>query len=106
LICHPPNLVLPYCPDAMETRCVENRVFAVTCNRTGIERRGGKTLSFIGSSQIVDPKGQVLVRAERDEECVRMAVIDPALSRVKWMTEGNELFGDRRGELYEVLTEQ
>jgi predicted amidohydrolase len=28
IICHPSNLVLPYCQDAMITRCLENRVFA------------------------------------------------------------------------------
>ncbi len=44
VICHPSNLVLPYCQTAMVTRCLENRVFAVTCNRTGTEQRGGKVL--------------------------------------------------------------
>jgi predicted amidohydrolase len=39
LICHPSNLVLPHCPDAMITRCLENRVFAVTANRVGAENR-------------------------------------------------------------------
>ena len=106
LICHPANLVLPYCPDAMVTRCVENRVFAVTCNRTGIERRGGNMLTFIGSSQIVDPKGRVLVRAEKDEECVQVAVIDPRAARDKKITERNELFEDRRMELYRTLVER
>ena len=105
LICHPANLVLPYCPAAMVTRCVENRVFAVTCNRIGMERRGGKALSFIGSSQIVDPKGQVLVRAKRDEESVQVAEIDPTLARDKRITERNDLFEDRRGTLYGALTE-
>src|SRR5215831_10739922 len=35
LIAHPSNLVLPHCPDAMVTRCLENRVFAATANRIG-----------------------------------------------------------------------
>ncbi|OGD79070.1 MAG: hypothetical protein A2Y64_06710, partial [Candidatus Coatesbacteria bacterium RBG_13_66_14] len=30
VLCHPANLVLPHCPDAMVTRCLENRVYAVT----------------------------------------------------------------------------
>ncbi|MGH7255869.1 MAG: nitrilase-related carbon-nitrogen hydrolase, partial [Nitrospirales bacterium] len=42
ILCHPSNLVLPYCPDAMVTRCLENRVFAITANRIGSEARGGK----------------------------------------------------------------
>ena len=41
LIAHPSNLVMPYCPDAMVTRCLENRVFAATANRVGEEDRGG-----------------------------------------------------------------
>jgi len=105
LICHPANLVLPYCPDAMVTRCIENRVFAVTCNRIGVERRGGNTLSFIGSSQIVDPKGNVLIRADRDEACVRVAEIDPMLARDKQIMEHNDLFEDRRVALYGALME-
>src|SRR5579884_760882 len=71
IICHPSNLVLPYCPDAMVTRCLENRVFAVTANRIGFEERGNKPrLNFIGSSEIVTPRGRILARAPRDEEAV------------------------------------
>ncbi len=106
LICHPANLVLPYCPAAMVTRCVENRVFAVTCNRIGVEQRGGNTLTFIGSSQIVDPKGNVMVRAGKDEACVQVAEIDPTLARDKKITARNALFWDRRVELYGALTER
>ena len=39
IIAHPSNLVLPYCPQSMPTRCLENRVFAVTANRIGEENR-------------------------------------------------------------------
>ena len=35
VVCHPANLVLPFCQDAMITRCLENRVYAITANRTG-----------------------------------------------------------------------
>ena len=61
IVAHPSNLVLPHCPDAMITRCLENRVFAVTCNRIGSEERGGKEkLSYIGTSEIVSPTGKIL----------------------------------------------
>ncbi|MBE9532051.1 MAG: acyltransferase, partial [Proteobacteria bacterium] len=54
IICHPSNLVLPHCPQAMITRCLENRVFAITANRVGSEARvGAERLRFIGKSQIV-----------------------------------------------------
>ncbi|TAN61745.1 acyltransferase, partial [bacterium] len=66
VILHPSNLVLPYCPDAMITRCLENRVFAITANRVGVEERiKGRALHFIGSSQITAPNGSVLCRAAK-----------------------------------------
>ena len=45
LIAHPSNLVMPYCPDAMVTRCLENKIFSATANRIGSENRGGLNLS-------------------------------------------------------------
>ena len=53
LIAHPSNLVLPYCPDAMITRSIENRIFTATANRTGRENtQDGRVLNFI--IQIID----------------------------------------------------
>ncbi len=57
ILCHPSNLVLQFCPDAMITRCLENRVFAITANRVGSENRTGQQLDFIGLSQVVGPGG-------------------------------------------------
>jgi predicted amidohydrolase len=96
IICHPANLVLPYCPQAMITRCLENRVFAITANRIGTEKRSEETLTFIGTSQIVGTKGEVLYRAssERDEAVV--VEIDPKIARDKQVTSMNHLFDDRR----------
>ena len=39
IIAHPSNLVLPHCPQAMITRCLENRIFAITADRVGEEER-------------------------------------------------------------------
>ena len=58
VICQPANLVLPWCQDAMRTRSIENRVFSVTANRIGMEKRGNISLTFTGKSQIVSPNGQ------------------------------------------------
>ena len=33
IVAHCANLVLPHCPAAMITRCIENRVFAITADR-------------------------------------------------------------------------
>ena len=101
IIAHPANLVLPYCPEAMRTRCLENRVYAVTANRTGSEQRGGKKrLEFIGTSEIVSPNGEVLSRAERDSEEFGSAEVDVSLARNKNLNPFNNLFKDRRKDFY------
>ncbi len=69
LIAHPSNLVLPHCPQAIITRCLENRIFVVTANRVGTEERiPGNALNFIGQSQVVDPYGNILCRASENGE--------------------------------------
>src|SRR6185369_5194878 len=55
VIAHPSNLVFRNAQDTMRTRSFENRVFVVTANRTGTEKRAGGTVPFTGRSQIVDP---------------------------------------------------
>ena len=99
VVVHPSNLVLPYCPDAMVTRAIENRVFIITTNRIGTEERGGQRNRFIGRSQVVTPKAEILVRAG-EEECVRVVEFDPALALNKDVTPYNNVFADRRPELY------
>jgi predicted amidohydrolase len=100
IVCHPANLVLPYCQNAMVTRCLENRVFAITANRIGFDQRKNDRLSFTGKSQITGHLGEILVRASEDEEEVGVFEIDPALARDKNITDYNHLLSDRRPELY------
>ncbi|MEW6108937.1 MAG: nitrilase-related carbon-nitrogen hydrolase [Nitrospirota bacterium] len=101
IIAHPANLVLPYCPDAMVTRCLENRVFAVTANRIGSEKRGDKKeLKFIGSSEIVSPGGKTLTRASSDEEIFSVSEIDISEARDKSLNEFNNIFKDRKKDFY------
>jgi predicted amidohydrolase len=103
ILCHPSNLVLPNCPDSMPVRCLENRVFAVTCNRIGSEARGGKDrLTYIGQSEIVTPKGVIRHRASRDGEELTILDVDPAEARDKALNRYNDLFGDRRTSLYKL----
>jgi len=104
LIAHPSNLVHPYCQDAMITRSLENRVYSITSSRTGSERLGGLEITFAGRSQIVSPHGERLTQADSSEECVRTVEIDPALARDKRVTARNDLFDDRRVDLYGPLT--
>jgi predicted amidohydrolase len=101
IICHPSNLVLPYCPDAMVIRCLENRVFAVTANRTGAEKRGKKPpLIYIGQSEVVSPKGVILYRAKPDEEDIGIVEINPKEARSKRVNAYNDLFRDRKIKFY------
>jgi 5-aminopentanamidase len=101
ILCHPSNLVLPNCPDSMPVRCLENRVFAVTCNRIGREARAGKDpLIYIGNSEIVTPRGAILHRASQDREDLTVLDIDPAAARDKQLTRYNDLLRDRRIDLY------
>ena len=101
LLCHPSNLVLPHCPDAMITRCLENRVFAVTANRVGEERRGVTPLRFIGLSQVVSPRGERLARCGAVDEGAATAVIDPGAFD-KRLTPRNDLWEDRRPDIYRL----
>lgn len=104
IICHPANLVLPYCPQAMITRCIENRVFAVTANRIGTERRSEETLAFIGTSQIVGTKGEICYRASPDRDEAMVVEIDPAIARDKNITPMNHLFNDRQFQIIASVT--
>jgi predicted amidohydrolase len=100
IVCHPSNLVLSYCQNAMFTRAVENRVFTVTANRIGKEQNSGKELFFTGESVIVDTKGNYLARAGKDEECIVITEIDPRLANDKEVTPLNNIFSDRRPDMY------
>jgi predicted amidohydrolase len=103
VILHPSNLVLPHCPQAMITRCLENRVFAVTANRVGTEERiKGKTLKFIGSSQIIAPDGRILCRAGAAKVEAKAVEIEVSEARRKKITPLNDIFRDRRRDLFEL----
>ncbi len=100
IICHPSNLVLPHCPEAMVTRVLENRVFAITADRVGQESRTGTELRFIGRSRIIAPDGIVLAEADNREEAFISAEIDPQVADNKDVTSRNNIFQDRRPEFY------
>jgi len=101
IIAHPSNLVLPHCPQAMITRCLENRVYAVTADRVGSEQRlPDETLTFVGQSQVVDPDGNVLIRASLEGEEAHVVEIDLSRARNKKINDHNDLFADRREDLY------
>ncbi len=106
LICHPANLILPFCQEAMVTRSIENHVICITANRIGIEHRTPrKELKFTGGSQIVSAEGRILLKLSQEEK-IGTINVDPATSRNKQVTAHNDLFADRRPHLYSLLTSQ
>ena len=100
IICHPSNLVLPHCPDAMITRALENGVFTVTANRVGAEKSSARNLHFIGRSRIISPSGKILSELGDQAPGFGVCEMDPELADNKYVTENNDLFADRRPELY------
>jgi len=100
IIAHPANLVLPYCQKAMVTRCLENRVHAVTANRIGQEKRGDDDFKFTGASQITSYNGKVLSSAPSNKKYTDFIEIDIQNSRNKRLNEFNDILKDRRKNLY------
>ena len=100
IIAHPANLVLPYCQKAMITRCLENRVYAVTANRIGREIRGEDNFKFTGESQITSYDGKILLSAPSDKVSVDFVEIDVSEVRNKKLNKFNDIVNDRRKEFY------
>lgn len=102
IIAHSANLVLPYAQSAAVTRCIENRVFWILANRTGEESAGDRRMLFTGRSRMVAPDGTVIVQCDDRTPCLSVAHIDTAAARNKRVTERNDLFDDRRTDLYRL----
>ena len=100
IIAHPANLILPYCQSAMITRCLINRVFAITSNRIGNEARGEDKFTFTGGSQITSYNGDVLSSAPKDKPHIDFVKIDVEKARDKNINVYNNVIKDRRTEFY------
>ncbi len=74
-------------------RAVENQMFTVCCNSCGT---AGETV-YAGGSQIVDPWGTILARAEANEQ---LLTADLDLSIIDNIRNSIHVFRDRRPELY------
>src|SRR5215831_144865 len=104
VLAHPSNLVFGQAPEGMRTRALENNVFAVTANRTGVETRPGGRVAFTGRSQVIAPSGDVLVRAGARGTEARAASCDLSLARRKRITRRTPIFSNRRPDYYRALT--
>jgi len=89
IIAHPANLVLPWCLDAMKTRSLENKVFTITANRTGLESNAGIEIDFYGRSQVLSPTGDILLKVGKDTAGVFTTLIEPELARNKAISTQN-----------------
>ena len=96
------NLVLPGLGQkGMFIRSVENRVFSIVANRTGFEKASdGESLRFTGMSQIVSPKGEILAQSGEGDEEVKIVEVDLKEAENKNVTALNNVFNDRRIDLY------
>lgn len=101
LICHPSNLVLPYCQSVVPAHAMVNRLFVATANRVGHER----DLAFTGQSVLCSPKGEVLAKGSTDKRELITAEINLSDATDKWVTPENHAFFDRRVDVYNDLSE-
>ncbi|PWD99307.1 5-formyltetrahydrofolate cyclo-ligase [Marinilabilia rubra] len=96
LICHPSNLVLPFCQSAMPGISLNNRIFIATTNRIGKDG----DLEFTGQSVFVNPKGEYLLNFTENEEAGKAFEINLNEALEKQMTPMNDAFDDRREDIY------
>lgn len=103
VICHPSNLVLEGLAQVTSrSRAIENRVFWILANRIGSEVSGSVSCTYTGGSQICAPSGELLAAVSREEEILCIREIDPASAQDKQIGKRNDLFKDRRTDLYQV----
>ena len=88
----------------LQARAIENQLFVVGCNRTGLEPslKTGDPLHFPGDSRIVDPMGEILA-AGAGENCPVVAEIE--LRKVRTMRRILPVSKDQRPDLYKQLWE-
>jgi predicted amidohydrolase len=84
----------------MRTRSFENKVYTVTANRNGEERRGEERLTFHGCSQIIAPNGTTLEEVDEQFEGWLRAEIDPSRADEKAFSQWNDIITDRRPDMY------
>ena len=95
LVCHPTNLVLPYCQTFLPSHSYINGYPIVSTNRIG-EERG---VNFRGESIIIDNRGSVLVKAGNEQE-ILWGELDLTTSKNKDVFNQNNLLKDRRIDVY------
>ncbi|CAM3399547.1 carbon-nitrogen family hydrolase [Marinicrinis lubricantis] len=88
-----PNPRLEHWRTLLRARAIENQMYVVACNRTGIS---GQT-EFFGHSMVIDPWGAVLAEADDQEQVIHVQI---DLSKVDEVRRTIPIFEDRRPSLY------
>ncbi len=100
LIVCPSNLVTNIWTKVMPARAIENKVYLAVANRVGSENENGEELLFNGLSAIHSYNGNELAMASADKEEVIIAEINPTETRNKSFNSENNIFDDRRPDIY------
>lgn len=95
LICHPSNLVLPFCQTFLPTHSYVNGLAIASSNRVG-EERG---VQFRGESIVVNAKGEVVAQAGYSSE-ILWCELDLSAADDKKVFNSNNLLRDRRSDVY------
>ncbi len=84
----------------VKARAIENQLYVVGCNRTGVDeslRKPGESLPFPGDSRIVDPMGAVVAEGAGESGIIAAQV---ELRRVRAMRRIMPVAKDRRPDVY------
>jgi predicted amidohydrolase len=84
-------------------RSSENRTFVISANQVG---QPGEVRPRVGGGLILSPKGQVIAKASETHEDIVYGTISPEEADEKSCGEQNDLFLDRRPDLYGLLSEE
>jgi len=101
VIACPSNLVTNIWRMAMPVRALENKVYLAVANRAGTESNDGEEVTFNADSVIYGYNGSVLNQASTTDNMVVVADINPSETRDKSFNDVNDIFKDRRPEIYE-----
>ncbi len=84
-------------------RSSENRTFVISANQVG---QPGELRPRVGGGLILSPRGEVIAKASEVHEDIVYGTISPQEADDKSCGEQNDLFFDRRPDLYGLLSEQ
>ncbi len=99
IVC-PSNLVTTLSGKVFPARAIENKVYVAVANRIGEETLEGESLLFRGESAMYDYLGERIAMASFGNEEIIHAEINPAETRNKAFNSVNDIFADRRKEMY------